>query len=231
MPKDYARRSQRYFDQEWGKPKRKKFLSWRIILFSIGLIIILMIYSILYIKHHPVDWLKKLNMHHAVRIQTPRLKNKLPSDTPAKPHSAQPIQFDFYQILPNMEVTIPSSENSKTSQVKPSEPTPDVKDDSTASTNIPEKQNTSEIVPLLQDTRQEQFVLQLISLTNASEAKRYQQKLSSKGLQTRLSTAVKNNITFYRIQMGPYKTREEALFAQENLKKQQMTSVMVPVKN
>lgn len=259
MPKDYARRNQKYIDRNWGKTKRKGIVPWRASLLLI-IIVLLLGDGIFYVTRHKQDFLDKIKSRHLKPVKVEIASSVQPNETS---HSAaqksdkisppQPIKFDFYQILPNMEVQAPPTEKSAAvpaptakepvasgaaDKEEKVQPTPDPEDDTdgdTAQDSVKAppttpSQDSSELAALLTDEKDAHYVLQLISLTNADEAKKYQQSLSDKGLQTTLSTTVKDKTTFYRIQLGSFKKHADAQSKQEDLLKLHINSVIVQVK-
>ncbi len=100
----------------------------------------------------------------------------VPADT-AQEDIKKPI-FDFYTVLPKREVDIPE---------------PDLSD------NKPNKKSEQ-----TQHAANVKFILQAGSFTNAADAERQKAQLALVGLQSVVSKANVNGVTYYRVELGPY---------------------------
>lgn len=92
--------------------------------------------------------------------------------TPAKPAP----KFDFYYILPEMEVAVPDQELAKASSSK----------------DKPLDANTS-------------YILQAASFKNHDEADRLKAKLALSGVDASIQSVTINNDAWYRVRVGPFK--------------------------
>jgi cell division protein FtsN len=101
----------------------------------------------------------------------------VPADT-AQEDSKKPI-FDFYTVLPKREVDIPE---------------PDLTD------NKPNKKSAQ----TQQHAANVKYILQAGSFTNAADAERQKAQLALVGLQSVVSKASVNGVTYYRVELGPY---------------------------
>lgn len=96
----------------------------------------------------------------------------------AQPDLKKPI-FDFYTVLPQRELDIPE---------------PDLSD------NRPNKQSAAS-----KPSAKVQYILQAGSFTSASDAERQKAQLALVGLESVVSRANVNGVTYYRVELGPYK--------------------------
>jgi cell division protein FtsN len=100
----------------------------------------------------------------------------VPADT-AQEDSKKPI-FDFYTVLPEREVDIPE---------------PDLTE------NRPNKKS-----PQQQHSTKVQYILQAGSFTSAADAERQKAQLALVGLQSVVSKANVNGVTYFRVELGPF---------------------------
>lgn len=95
----------------------------------------------------------------------------------SQPDIKKPI-FDFYTVLPRREVDIPE---------------PDLGD------NKPNQQSSGN-----KPSAKVQYILQAGSFTSAADAERQKAQLALVGLQSVVSRANVNGVTYFRVELGPY---------------------------
>lgn len=134
--------------------------------------------------------------HHVVfsvsseSTQTAKLPHKSKNTVaPEKP------KFDFYTLLPKLQVDVPKPTHSLQSgggiRSSPSAPSSQV----TSPPNVPEKVN----VP-------GRYILQIASFGTEGQANVLKAKLAFRGIVANVSSARVKNYTWYRVQVGPYRT-------------------------
>jgi len=112
MPKDYARRSQK----TWQNKNDKRRLPWIAILLLI-IIIALLAAAIIYIKMQknitttPESTNTGAIVQQAKPVEIKQEETAAPEKRIQKP---RPIKFDFYSMLPNMKVTVAENESTPT---------------------------------------------------------------------------------------------------------------------
>jgi cell division protein FtsN len=131
---------------------------------------------------------------------------------PSKP------KFDFYTLLPEMEVEVPESRSSSSSSTPPpaAKPTPKT---TTAKTTTPEASKTIE---------QAKYRLQLASFKQFDEADSMKARLALEGIFVEIQTVtLDSGQTWYRVRTTQFEDRNEALTLQKNLQKQAINSMLL----
>jgi cell division protein FtsN len=77
----------------------------------------------------------------------------------------------------------------------------------------------------------EHYLLQLGTVTNGTEAKKFQENLRLEGFKTVINPFTRGETTWYRIQMGPYSDYQTAQNAQASLQEQQVNAIILHVKS
>lgn len=75
------------------------------------------------------------------------------------------------------------------------------------------------------------YILQLATVTNEQDAKKFQDGLRLVGFKTVINALTRGNTTWYRIQMGPYADEQTAQNAQASLQEQQVNAVILHVRS
>ncbi|MEE4248952.1 MAG: SPOR domain-containing protein [Alcanivoracaceae bacterium] len=117
-------------------------------------------------------------------------------------------RFDFYAVLPKMEVIIPKGED----EPQPSRRNPETQPDAgSASDN-----STRDSVAVV--SRQEQYLLQAGSFRRSDDADRRRGELILHGLSARIQpVSMGNGDTWYRVMVGPFDNANAAHRAQDKL--------------
>lgn len=105
-----------------------------------------------------------------------------------EPITPPPSGYDFYNILPDMEVTVPDSAQIPPARSKP--PTP------ASNTDVPANANL--------------YFLQVGSFPDMGRADTMRAKLGVAGFESKVQIAEMNNSVFYRVRVGPYTSRRDA---------------------
>lgn len=130
-----------------------------------------------------------------------------PKPEPKKETSPKP-RFDFYTVLPEMEVVIPEEEIRKPPKIEPEK----VPADKTASAPV--------------------LLLQMGSFRNYQDAERLKAKLAMLGIESDIQSVTIANAqgksTVHRVRGGPY-TQSQAHALNEQLKGNQISSIVIRI--
>lgn len=114
-----------------------------------------------------------------------------------------PPRFDFYTILPEMEVAIPDSENV---------------DEPTKSIPVVEQEGT--------------YILQAGSFKTAAEADRLRANLILEGIEATIQTVtIDNKDTWHRVHIGPYQELKDVNDVRARLKESKIEAILLKVKS
>ena len=203
MPTDYKSRVNR---------KQKKSLPGYMWLLS-GLAIGLFVAFIVYLDKQPEN---DKDFGSAVQLELEKLKQQSKKKEPvdkkvssaAKDKEKKEQKFNFYTILPELEVLIPESET------RP----PDVKkktvSNNTKSTNSPSKQ----------------YVLQVGSFQNLNDAEKLKANLAFLGLEANIQHVTVNRQAWHRVRTGPYQNKQQLYKNQKLLKKNDINAISMELK-
>ncbi|VAW50421.1 hypothetical protein MNBD_GAMMA06-1715 [hydrothermal vent metagenome] len=194
MPRDYKTRASR---------KKKKTMPGYVWLLS-GLAIGLFVAFIVYLDKQPES---DKNFGRAVQHELKKLKqqaNKTSSkkDAAAKSKEKKEPKFNFYTILPELEVFIPESE-----------------------TRPPETKNKKN-----SNSKNKQYVLQVGSFQNINDAKKLKANLAFLGLQANIQSVTVNKQAWHRVRTGPYKNKQQLYKNQKLLKKNDISAISMELK-
>lgn len=194
--------------------KQKKSLPGYVWLLS-GLAIGLFVAFIVYLDKQPEN---ETDFGTAVQHELEKLKQqakqsdttktKEPSTEKAADKKEQ--KFNFYTILPELEVLIPESETRppevKTSNTKKTGDTAGDKADGTL------------------------YVLQVGSFQNQADAEKLKANLAFLGLQAGIQKVVVNRQSWHRVRTGPYHDKQQLYKSQKLLKKNDIPAIPMELK-
>jgi cell division protein FtsN len=205
MPRDYKHRAHR-------RKKKHSASPWLGVV--TGLLIGLFVAFLVYIKMQANDSTTQVVVKESLPAQSPQedmrdvRKEKKATITPPEP------RFDFYNLLPEMEVIVPESEIKKP-RVKPATP-----DSSTASAPAKTIVGT--------------YYLQIGSFKNAEQADNLKAKLAFSGFETVIHKATLEisgkSETFHRVRVGPFNNLDAANRSREKLIASGIDSKVVEIK-
>jgi cell division protein FtsN len=149
------------------------------------------------------------------------LKDNVPAQTAdkTKPEAKQQEKkskaveptFDFYTLLPEMEVIV----DDKKSTPKPVVTSPPT-----------EKKQTT------QPAKKESFLLQVGSFKKMDDADAFRAKLAFLGIESKVQTVtIDNQSTWHRVQVGPIVGRDKADSIQKQLKQNKIDSLLMRAKH
>ena len=116
-------------------------------------------------------------------------------------------KFDFYTLLPEREVIVPNEREAIKATEKPK-----AAQDQTAAAPI------------------EQLLLQVGSFRSSQEAERRRAQVSGLGLQAKVESVVANGEPWFRVQAGPFVTREQLTKARDQLSAAGIESLLLKQK-
>lgn len=208
MSRDYKSRATR---------KRKKSLPGYIWLLS-GLAIGLFIAFIVYLDKQPdsekdfgsavQEELEKLKLQPKKK-DTKKTENNIKIDV--KKEKEQ--KFNFYTILPELEVFIPESE-----------------------TRPPDSSIETKLKPVIKNTSKskkpvnKQFVLQIGSFQSLDDAEKLKANVAFLGLAANIQHVTVNKQTWHRVRTGPYTSKQQMFKNQRALKKNNIDSISMELK-
>ena len=201
MPTDYKSRVTR---------KQKKSLPGYMWLLS-GLAIGLFVAFIVYLDKQPES---DKDFGTAVQQELEKLKqqaNKKPVesaklDKKTDNREKKEQKFNFYTILPELEVLIPESET------RP----PEVKNKATTTSNS--------------SNAAKQYVLQVGSFQNLSDAEKLKANLAFLGLEANIQHVTVNKQAWHRVRTGPYRDRQQLFKNQKLLKQNDIDAISMELK-
>ncbi len=203
MSRDYKSRVTR---------KQKKSLPGYVWLFS-GLAIGLFVAFIVYLDKQPENTkdfgsavqeeLEKLKQQANKKSTEKNKSSSTKNSSPAKKEQ----KFNFYTILPELEVLIPENET------RP----PEAKTRTTASST-----KTSSTLKL--------YVLQAGSFQNLGDAEKLKANLAFLGLEADIQHVTVNNQAWHRVRTGPYKDKQQLYRNQNLLKKNDIHAISMELK-
>lgn len=183
----------------------KQYPGWAFLL--AGLLIGLFIAFLFYLQQQPA-------------IEAPSLKetaDQVKALREAKAQQQKPkapkTDFDFYKILPELEVVVPDFDQKPKVNDKPSAP----KNDTPAS---------AVSAPAAAD-----YLLQVGSFGDRSQAEQFKAKLALLGLQAGVQAVSINGKNWYRVRLGPYSNRTALLNDQKRLNNNQIKSIVLQLKD
>ncbi len=204
MPTDYKSRATR---------TQKKSLPGYIWLLS-GLTIGLFVAFIVYLDKQPAS---DVDFGSAVQAELVKLKQKTSkkNNSTATQISAEPAKkkepkFNFYTLLPELEVLIPEIETQPPGTTSGSRP-------GTTSAN---KNTWSD----------KQYVLQVGSFQNLNDAEKQKANLAFLGLEADIQHVTINNQAWHRVRTGPYQSKKQLYKSQKQLNQNNINSISLELK-
>ena len=192
MPADYKSRVTR---------KQKKSLPGYVWLLS-GLAIGLFVAFIVYLDKQPEN---TQDLGSAVQLELEKLKQQAKQKTTDKTVLAttkKEQKFNFYTILPELEVLIPESE-----------------------TRPPETRQNA-----VYSSSTKQYVLQVGSFQNLNDAEKLKANLAFLGLEAGIQHVTVNKQNWHRVRAGPYRNKQQLYKNQNLLKKNNFNAISMELK-
>jgi cell division protein FtsN len=160
---------------------------------------------------------KKLNNNPSLPKPVVQMPVEPPKPEPKKDAAPKP-RFDFYTVLPEMEVVIPEEEIRKPPKIEPEKASTDK---TSADKITADKTSTAPV-----------FLLQMGSFRNYQDADRLKAKLGMLGIESDIQSVTIANAqgksTVHRVRGGPY-TQSQAHAINEQLKNSQVNSIVIKI--
>ena len=139
-------------------------------------------------------------------------------------------RFDFYTLLPEMEVVIPEQEITAALK-QPPPPAPVVAPVEEASIPAPAAAPVPKAAPVKTvKPASSTFYLQVGSFRNGVQAERFKAELAMQGMQTSIQTVTINNKdTYHRVRVGPFHDYDTLDKTRQSLKKKGIESTPIKV--
>ncbi|MCU7935157.1 MAG: SPOR domain-containing protein [Candidatus Thiodiazotropha sp. (ex Dulcina madagascariensis)] len=142
--------------------------------------------------------------------RVPGVAKPHPSPTHSEDPSAPKPTFEFYTILPEMEVVIPDEEIV----------TPEA-------TSVP----AHEAPPPASLQAQERYILQMGSFRKYQDADRLKARLALIGIEAEIQkVSINNRDTYHRVRSGPYHSQMQLNAARRRVKEDGITSLVIRLK-
>jgi cell division protein FtsN len=233
MPRDYKNRATR---------KKKRSTLSPLVGVLAGLLIGLFVAFLIYIKlqavsNEPVYKQETLPPPAAISQEDVREADKNETEVSQPPPKPR---FDFYTLLPEMEVVIPEeviTESLKQTAPPPAATPPAAKP---ASNTAPQQAALKPAVPATPaplpkpapgQTPNGSYYLQVGSFSDSVKAERFRAELAMMGMQTSIQTVTINNKdTYHRVRVGPIGTLNELDRTRQTLKKKGIDSTPIKVR-
>lgn len=201
MPADYKSRATR---------KHKKSLPGYLWLLS-GLAIGLFVALIVYLDKQPEN---TRDFGTAVQLELEKLKQQAKPDNtrqaaPAPKAEKKEAKFNFYTILPELEVLIPESET------RPPE---------SKSEKPPETSSTTHTAA------KKQYVLQVGSFQNRNDAEKLKANLAFLGMAANIQHITINKQNWHRVRTGPYSDKQQLSRIKTVLKQNKIHAISMELK-
>lgn len=142
--------------------------------------------------------------------------------------SAKP-RFDFYNILPEMEVVVPDEELVGKPPVIPPKPlSPQKEEPATKAAEAVEEKTASAPIPAASGNS---YLLQVASFRTVADAERLKARLALLGIQAQIQqVTVNGKDTYHRVRTGPYAGKESVTEARALLTRNGLESIAIKLK-
>jgi cell division protein FtsN len=220
MPRDYKHRARR-------RKKRKSLSPWAGVIggLLIGLFVAFLVYIKMQAKPDPHVYLQE-SIPAPVATTGQDVRDVRKNQVDAIPSPPKP-RFDFYTLLPEMEVVIPEQEITEALKQPPAPAAAPVEEIKAAPAASPApKPAAAKPVKPASGT----FYLQVGSFRNGVQAERFKAELAMQGMQTSIQTVTINNKdTYHRVRVGPFHDFDTLDKTRQSLKKKGIDSTPIKV--
>lgn len=158
------------------------------------------------------------------------------SKSPITPQATAP-KYEFYTLLPGMEVQLPSTSPVISTPVKPPATTNPTKPKVMLKKALPKTQSTQTLSSLSTENAAPKiqsklaaahYIIQAGVFALPSDAKELAKHLITKGFQPRLhKVKMRNGVTAYRVILGPYPTEVVALHHKKQLEEKKIRGILI----
>lgn len=193
-------------DYKYASSKIKKPLPawlWLITGFALGLIVAFFVYL------NGQQALKEARLQALGK--TPAVSSAHQAEQPEEPAEPTKRKFDFYTLLPELEVLVPEEEQTE----RASEPVPQTPD---YRPQAPARSASQAISG---------YVLQAGSFQKLVEADSLKARLALMGVESSIQTVKVDQGTWHRVRVGPYRDRQQANRMRAKLRKNHIDTVLL----
>ena len=236
MPRDYKHRA---------NPRRKRPTLSPLVGVLAGLLIGLFVAFLVYIKSRS-EPPEQVYVQETLPPPATMTSKEETADTHREATATSPSppkpRFDFYTLLPEMEVVVPEEEITESlKQTSPPPVTTTLPPAMTASEEQPLPQVTTPAVtskpaatqkPVAPAVPAASYYLQVGSFSDGVKAERFKAELGMMGMQTSIQKVTVNNNkeTYHRVRVGPFGTLDELDRTRQTLKKKGIDSTPIKVR-
>ncbi|MGD2136945.1 MAG: SPOR domain-containing protein [Gammaproteobacteria bacterium] len=214
MPRDYKHRVSR-------KRKRPPVSPWVGVMAGllIGLFVAFLVYIRMQAAPDQPPVIPEIGQDALDRGTEPSLAEQVDDTNPARPAPPKP-RFDFYTLLPEMEVVIPEEEvNAKVEAHARAKQ---------AARSAAPAVKTPDIQPV---ESPDTYFLQVGSFRNGEQAERFKAELALLGLETNIQkVTINNRDTWHRVRVGPFNSLGALDRARKLLGRQGIESTTIKIK-
>ncbi len=138
------------------------------------------------------------------------------------PIAAEKPRFDFYTILPEMEVKVADE---ATPEAKPKKPRAKVKAEKKPAATLPTARKDR------QPVGNKLYMLQVASFRQARDADKLKARLAFKGIETRIEkVSINDRQTYHRVRAGPFRGEQRMKQVRARLRKLGLRSIVIRLK-
>ncbi|HYQ71086.1 MAG TPA: SPOR domain-containing protein [Gammaproteobacteria bacterium] len=226
MPRDYKHRAT-------GKKRRRKLSPWFGVVSGllIGLFVAFLVFLKMQTPPEPPAYFQQSVLPPEEETHPDIAAEALPEaadETPQSPPPPPKPRFDFYTLLPEMEVVVPDEEIAPVPTPPARHPAPADKPAATPAPARPAAKATPPAKPASAET----YLLQVGSFRNGEQAERFRAKLALLGLETSIQkVTIDNKDTYHRVRVGPFRDTGSLNTARSRLSKQGIESRVIKIKN
>jgi cell division septation protein DedD len=169
-----------------------------------------------------------VNHHQAINHKGHAITHLKPATKPAEAPKPELVKFDFYTVLPEMEVVTPPDEETKeTSKTIPAAASVAKAPNEKSTTAVLKPTTTPASVPSIAGI----YFLRIAALRNAVDAENFMKQLSALPCKLFLQKIIVDQTTWYRIMAGPFASYENALAIRKRLKQDRLDVTLLKIKS
>jgi cell division protein FtsN len=223
MPRDYKHRATR-------RKKRRKLSPWVGVISGllIGLFVAFLVFLKMQAPPEPPAFFQESLLppveetHPDAAVENAAAgEEEAPQGQPLPPKP----RFDFYTLLPEMEVVVPEEE------IAPP-PAPAVQRPAVQSTPVTQPASPAAKSSPAKASPVETYLLQVGSFRNGDQAERFKAELALLGLETSIQkVTIDNKSTYHRVRVGPFHDTGSLNNARSRLSKKGIESRVIKIKN
>lgn len=202
MPRDYAKKP--------ARPRHPPIPGW--VWLSSGLIVGLFVALLVYLDQQPAEPIKLPDFQAPAGMTDTREVRK--DEAPPAPPAPRP-RFEFYNILPELEVAVPDEELSPLRQRKETSP------DAGTETATAAPATAGDV----------KYILQAGSFKQFQEADGFKAHLALLGLQAEIQSARINGAEWHRVRLGPYTSIDALNQTRAQLSEHDIKALVLKIKD